>query len=173
MSSTAVGFDQTQNARGEPKNRDIMRNFLIEAVAADTKINQGDVCYRDGVHGWKPTAGVHPGRNCRVALNEADNTGGSLGDLFVELAGGSGWLITLEAGGVIQPDARVSSGAGGRVVAIAGDAAADINNTLGVNVGKRFEVDELDKALAQNRGNVSKYLRSPTAAGDLIYVAFV
>ena len=172
MSSTAVGFDQNQNRRGESKNRDLIRNFLIEAVAADTKIEQGAVCYRDGLNGWKPTDGVKAGAACRVAINEADNTGGDLGDLFVSLYGGSGAIAVLEASGVIAPDARVSSAADGKGAAIANVAAvADIVNTLGINIGKVNEVDELDKALAANRGNVSAYLRSPTAAGDMIYVA--
>ena len=152
-----------QSYLGSMKNRELVRDWLVDGMAAAEKITKGSATYIDGTNGRKKTAGLQAASKVRFTEIDADNTGGVKDQVKVSTVK-SGAIICVMAGGTIPVDSDVQSAAAGKVVALAagGTTVATVlafaTNKLARYLGKPGEVDETGKNL------------SAAANGDEIFI---
>ena len=137
------------------KNRELVRDIIVDKVAAAEKIRAGDVTYLDGAAGRKKvdstTAKESITDSVRVAEVEADNTGGAYGAISVTTYK-TGAIICVKAHGILTLDCQVQTSTGGKVVeADELDSTTATTSTLthhlqrpfGYYLGKPGQIDEV------------------------------
>ena len=96
-------------------NRELVRDWISDSVAADTLLTKGMATFVDAANGRKPTNDAKAHNLVRVIEVDANNKGGKRGDIKVSTFKG-GAIVGMKAGGVISPDAEIESAADGEVV---------------------------------------------------------
>ena len=138
-----------QSYLGTLNNRDLIRDWLVDDVAASTKLTAGMATYVDGNNGRKPAAANTAKTNVRIVEQEADNSGNATKGAIKVTTVGSGAIIGVKAGGAIPVRSAVKTAADGEVVALAEptDAAellVYVQTRIGVYLGKPGEADRVD-----------------------------
>ena len=111
-------------------NRDLVRDWIVDSVAKNTKLTKGMATFVDAALGRKPTAEGIAANLVRVIEVDADNTNGEKGDIKASTFK-SGAIIGMKAGGIITPESHVMSAAEGEVV-----TSDDATKSFGRYMGK-------------------------------------
>lgn len=127
MSSEVVA----QKYLGTLVNRDLVRDWIVDDIAANTKILAGQATILSGALGRIVTTAVADGSLVRVSEVDADNTGGALGDKKISTFK-SGAICVMKAGGDITPGQDVQCTADGEIMLLASGNQEDrLGNFLG------------------------------------------
>ena len=156
-----------QGRLGLMNNREIVRDWLIDGLKANTKIAAGRCTRLDGANGRIITTAATAANLVRITETEFNNdTATNLGKLVTTFKGGA--IAIVEAGGPIPIDSEIYAGADGKVYALTAIDSTSTNseivthtaNKLGIYLGHYNEVWEREKV--------------PTAAVDTdnIFVRF-
>ena len=144
-----------QSYLGSMKNRELVRDWLVDSLAGSESITKGMATYIDTTNGRKKTSAVISAINVRVAEVDAKNSSTTKGDAKITTVK-SGAIICMKADGAIPVDSDIQSSTNGDIKALAPLVAnADVATVrawvlarLGRYIGKPGEVDEVNKDLS-------------------------
>lgn len=106
---------------GQVLNLDAVTDRKVHKVAANVNITKGLLVYQDGANGLKPapTDGSVEAAKIRVAIKDANNTGGALGDKWCETVK-SGAIVVVKAQGniTVDTDCMASETTAGSIAAL-------------------------------------------------------
>lgn len=131
-----------QSYLGSIKNRELVRDWLTDSVAAGVIIEKGAATYIDGNNGRKNTTGIHVAVDVRFTEIKFDNTLGTKGAKKAATIK-SGAIICVKAKGAILVNSELQTAADGKLEAL---------TTIGSTVGS---------VITWNQARVARYLGKP------------